>query len=531
MKIKTFFLSVVSVVIIILLLRIVFSPTAEEYNKMGDSFYNKAEYKEAFENYKKAAQMKNGYAYYKIGILLKRNYITILDFKYNEEECFRKSAELACHEGQNEMGKLYLDKKDYANAFNFFNKAAEQGNKESATNLGKLFYRGLGTEKNIQEAIYWFNKSKDSDEYAKFYLAYIMFHEDEIALDSIKAFQYFNDAANSNIASSYNYLGLCYVNGIGTKIDSIESNKWFLKGAKANKADAQYNLGLNLSKGIGVKINKDEESMYWLLRSASLGFDSAIELVENSNISKIYSIYLDRKYGIYYSDTISNDRKKEIIKQYFEYPPLTYSEFNTIVRAIFKHRNINWSYILNKFNDNPLQLKNSLSYDNISLMVIKAPVHYFSSDTKYCTLKTYYGFTFKSIEFNINLVNNQCINEIYNIEKGDNVYFFGYISDINDAFIDFRTICLSRTEDQLFKYTVNMLYDIYCSMYINQSEEDIKLLTNKYGEYIITDNYKLFNDLNDIKNTINDKKETMQESYFKPNVLDFYMSKYLQRYW
>lgn len=505
--------------IALLLLRIALSPTAEEYNKRGDSFYSKAEYKEAFKNYRKAAQKKNGYAYYKIGILLKRNYINLFDliknneielFK-NEEECFKKSAELNCPEGQNEIGKLYLDKKDYTNAFKFFSKAAEQGNMESATNLGKLYYIGLGTEKDIQKATYWFNQSKNSNEEAKFYLATIMLNENDIPIDSIKAFQYLKDAANAHFIPSYNYLGMCYTNGIGTSIDSLESIKWFLKGAKANRADAQYNLAKLLSSGVGVGINKFEESFYWYLQSAELGYNPAKDIVKNLNLNKMFCKYVSKKYDIYYSDTISYENKMKIINNEYLLPPVTYKEFDPFVRTIMRQRYANWYNLLKTLHENPLVLKQSESQKNFGLMIIKAPAHAISSGEKYCELNTYYGFTFKSLNLYINLTNNECINEIYNIKKDDNVYAFGYISSISDNRIEFATLCLSKQENLLLYYTSKMLYDIYYTLYIDPTENNIKLLINKYGEYIKAHDQQLIKDLGGIIGCIAGIKSTLYE--------------------
>jgi localization factor PodJL len=47
-------------------------------------------------------------------------------------------------------------KPDYANAAQWFRKAAEHGVADSQYNLGVLAARGLGTEKNIAEAYKWF---------------------------------------------------------------------------------------------------------------------------------------------------------------------------------------------------------------------------------------------------------------------------------------------------------------------------------------------------------------------------------------
>ncbi|CAG8434186.1 8205_t:CDS:2 [Diversispora eburnea] len=51
---------------------------------------------------------------------------------------------------------------DQVKAFEWFKKAAENDYADGQFCLGKCFYEGLGTKKDILNAIYWFNKAKEN---------------------------------------------------------------------------------------------------------------------------------------------------------------------------------------------------------------------------------------------------------------------------------------------------------------------------------------------------------------------------------
>lgn len=50
---------------------------------------------------------------------------------------------------------------NYAKAFEWYKKAAEQGHKRAQYNLGVMYAMGQGIEKNISKAREWFQKAAD----------------------------------------------------------------------------------------------------------------------------------------------------------------------------------------------------------------------------------------------------------------------------------------------------------------------------------------------------------------------------------
>ena len=56
-------------------------------------------------------------------------------------------------------GKRRYKNKDYADAFKWYRKAAEQGHAEAQYALGGCYYLGKGVTKDHKQAVYWLRKS------------------------------------------------------------------------------------------------------------------------------------------------------------------------------------------------------------------------------------------------------------------------------------------------------------------------------------------------------------------------------------
>ena len=147
----------------------------------------------------------------------------------NFESC-RRAAERGDAEAQNILGLLYangrkkisgdvitrkaalelilLGKKteqarldpDSKAAFQWFSKAAQQGNVDAQYNLGVYYYKGLGVKKDIREAVKWFKL-----------------------------------AAQQNNSDAQNHMGICYADGSGVEKDLKEGKSNFANKAKGKK--------------------------------------------------------------------------------------------------------------------------------------------------------------------------------------------------------------------------------------------------------------------------------------------------------
>ncbi len=78
-----------------------------------------------------------------------------------------------------------------------------------------------------------------------------------------EAFCVFKYLAENNNLDSYFYLGLCYLDGLGTRINYDLAFKYFSMAAIEKVTDAYYFLAICYIKGYGVTINKTQGEL-WL---------------------------------------------------------------------------------------------------------------------------------------------------------------------------------------------------------------------------------------------------------------------------
>jgi TPR repeat protein len=96
---------------------------------------------------------------------------------------------------------------DYAEAANWFRKAAEQGFAEAQNRLGQMLAMGQGIPRDDAEAAAWYRKAADQ----------------------------------GVMLAQYN-LGSAYVMGSGVTKDFAEAVKWFRKAADQGSVGAQFNV-------------------------------------------------------------------------------------------------------------------------------------------------------------------------------------------------------------------------------------------------------------------------------------------------
>jgi TPR repeat protein len=114
-------------------------------------------------------------------------------------------------------------------------KAAEKGIAEAQNNLGLMYEKGYGGEKDYNEAVKWYRKAAEQD--------------------------YVNAQCS---------LGFMYANGYGVDKDYTEAAKWYIKSAEKDYASSQYNLGWLYRQGYGV--TKDyAEAVKWYRRAGEQG--------------------------------------------------------------------------------------------------------------------------------------------------------------------------------------------------------------------------------------------------------------------
>lgn len=151
---------------------------------------------------------------------------------------------------------------------------ARKGHAKGQTILGLLYRYGVGLEKDVSSAVYWFEKAAEQGE-----------------------------------ANAENELGHLFLGKDGPR-DIKRAEHWLSKAAEHGVRDAQLHLGLMYLNGDGVEKNAKRAS--FLLRKAALqGSDEARETIEKvpgvkdaeTTVTKTVS-----KSGKYYSNGLYNMR-------------------------------------------------------------------------------------------------------------------------------------------------------------------------------------------------------------------------------
>jgi TPR repeat protein len=178
------------------------------------------------------------------------------------EECFEK-------------GKNYYESKDYAEAYKWFSKAADQGSAKGINGLGLLYKNGHGVTKDINKAIELYRKSAEmgyASAQRNIGIAYQ--YGQGVQKDYVKAVEWYKKAAEQGHADAQNNLGIMYAKGYGISKNDEEALKWYRKAAEQGVPDAQYNIGLAFEDGLGV--SKDyTKAIEWYKKAADQGYAKA----------------------------------------------------------------------------------------------------------------------------------------------------------------------------------------------------------------------------------------------------------------
>lgn len=145
-----------------------------------------------------------------------------------------------------EKGKAYLKVgKNYnpQKALEYFAKSAKAGNKYAMYQLGKLYMRGIGTEKDILQAQKWFlQASKEGHSWADYMLGKIYSTEEEL-YDIQKSIAYYKRSSmQSNSMATYQ-LGCIYYYGNGVDADEQKGMKYLECAAEMDNKFAECLLG------------------------------------------------------------------------------------------------------------------------------------------------------------------------------------------------------------------------------------------------------------------------------------------------
>jgi TPR repeat protein len=218
----------------------------------------------------------------------------------------------------NRMGELYERgagvARDYQRSFSLYEKSAMLGNVYGQANFANSLFFGIGTARNLTEALTWAKKGAEGDvpmalnqlgwqyrtgmgaavdttEARRRYqrsaelgdatgesqLGWMYAHVEP--LDYQLAMEWYTKAADQNDATAENNIGFLYENGLGVPRDYTQAASWYQKAAAVDYARAQFHLGNLYALGHGVPLDAakarelmkkaaeggDDEASRWLL--------------------------------------------------------------------------------------------------------------------------------------------------------------------------------------------------------------------------------------------------------------------------
>jgi TPR repeat protein len=135
---------------------------------------------------------------------------------------------------------------------------------EAQNNLGHMYEKGKGVEKDAVQAVHWFRKAAEQGgAQAQYNLGVMYLNGEGVKKDAVQAVRWFRKAVEHGDANAQAHLGFMYGEGEGVKKDAVQAVRWHRKAAEQGHAVAQYNLGCRYGNGIGVQQSLSEAARWW----------------------------------------------------------------------------------------------------------------------------------------------------------------------------------------------------------------------------------------------------------------------------
>jgi TPR repeat protein len=174
--------------------------------------------------------------------------------------------------------------RDPAKAAEWLRTAAEAGSRDAAYQLGAMYENGRGVPQDDARSVSWYRRAAllgDREAQVKVGKAYEA--GKGVAPDMGEALTWYRKAAGQGDVWAQNYIGFLYGNGKGVPHDDVEALKWFRQAASNGNAQAEYNVGFMYANGRGVR-RSDDEAVRWYRQAARHGYDEAVKELERRGI-------------------------------------------------------------------------------------------------------------------------------------------------------------------------------------------------------------------------------------------------------
>jgi len=159
-----------------------------------------------------------------------------------------------------EEGQAAYDQGDFSVAFKIWRGLAKQGDALSQFNLGVMYSRGEGTQKNGKRALEWYMRSAEQGYApAQFNLGAVYLQGDLTAIDEKKAAAWWQMAAEQGFVQAQFNLASLYCRGIGVTRDQDQCKFWYGRAAAIGDTHAQTMLDHIIASENALKENGEAE--------------------------------------------------------------------------------------------------------------------------------------------------------------------------------------------------------------------------------------------------------------------------------
>lgn len=197
--------------------------------------------------------------------------------KYEDAfEWLNKAAEEGNLNAMYDLGNMYFYgigvEKDYEKSFKWYKQAAEDKHIDAEFKLGLMYMSGYGIEENFYKACWWITKAaKHGESEAQFLLAKL-YNDGEIpGGDKKDAIKWCRKAAEQGNEEAQALLDIICLSDDSDSTQNVEDEFGLLKcSAEQGDVDAEFSLGLMYYYGQGFEENNDE-AFKWLKMAAEQG--------------------------------------------------------------------------------------------------------------------------------------------------------------------------------------------------------------------------------------------------------------------
>ena len=153
--------------------------------------------------------------------------------------------------------------------------AADSGDVSAISNLGFMYVKGIGIEKNETEGVKWYSKAAELGHLTSQFNLGVMYAKGRgVEQNYAQSLKWYKMAAEQGDLTAQATLGKMYAKGIGCQKDNESALHWYQKAASRGDVNAQYNLGNIYAKGIGADLD-ESEAFRWYQKAAEQNHPNA----------------------------------------------------------------------------------------------------------------------------------------------------------------------------------------------------------------------------------------------------------------